>query len=361
LWTLRAKQAILIFRIAFLGRKMFLTARMMRARPPFRYGNLVLIPGAEEPGMAIEPHAAQGAAPSNDLVVFGFCELGGLAFGFPPAEDFYHGVAISGHMILFAAIGSSFAIFGPAWPLLKRKFPRRWSGSFVRTAADFRFWLLALAVLAVASLMWPAVPQSSPSIAPDTKISTDAYGTAAADASAALQSKLDAANKKASSLQDALTAAEQARDSARREADASNKKYAEISPPAGIANGTSGRIISNKIEERPILKIAPDYLFKLIDGKMTGEATDLILPYIGKWMRIKSIVQDIKQSSNSGMMIISNLDVGKFVPRLMFLNFGKEYNNEITFMTKDQSFVALCQLDLVDPLEVKFVSCEFEK
>ena len=86
-------------------------------------------------------------APTNDLAVFGFCELWALAFGFPPVEELYHGAPVSTRMVTFMAIGGAFAALGPTWPFIKARFPRRWSVSFVRTASDFRAWLAAFVAI----------------------------------------------------------------------------------------------------------------------------------------------------------------------------------------------------------------------
>ncbi len=82
--------------------------------------------------------------PTNDLAVFGFCELWGLIFGLPPGEDLYHGGAVTLRMITFLAIGAAFAILGPTWPLVKSRFPRRFASGFVRAASDFRWWIVML-------------------------------------------------------------------------------------------------------------------------------------------------------------------------------------------------------------------------
>jgi len=87
--------------------------------------------------------------PISNLVVFGFCELWGLAFGFPPAEDLYHGVAVNPRMVTFMAIGSAFAILGPTWPLIKTTIPRAFSATFTKAASDFRWWLVALVLIFV--------------------------------------------------------------------------------------------------------------------------------------------------------------------------------------------------------------------
>jgi len=84
------------------------------------------------------------AVPTNNLAVFGFCELWGLIFGLPPGEDLYRGAPVTARMVAFLAIGGAFAILGPTWPASKSKFPRRLSASFVRTASDFRWWVIAL-------------------------------------------------------------------------------------------------------------------------------------------------------------------------------------------------------------------------
>jgi hypothetical protein len=91
--------------------------------------------------------------PTNNLAVFGFCELCGLIFGLPPGEDLYRGAPVTAHMVAFLAIGGAFAILGPTWPGLKSRFPRRLSATFVRTASDFRWWVIAL----LAGLIGPAL------------------------------------------------------------------------------------------------------------------------------------------------------------------------------------------------------------
>jgi hypothetical protein len=87
-----------------------------------------------------------GKAPTNNLVVFGFCELWGILLGLPPGEDLYHGQAVTARMLTFLIIGSSFAILGPAWPWVKNRFPRRLSATFVRAATDFRWWMIVVLV-----------------------------------------------------------------------------------------------------------------------------------------------------------------------------------------------------------------------
>jgi hypothetical protein len=98
--------------------------------------------------MPITPNTSkiESAAPTNNIVVLGFCELWGLIFGLPPGEDLYRGGPVTVRMVVFLAIGGTFAILGPTWPALKSKFPRRLSATFVRTASDFRWWGVALLV-----------------------------------------------------------------------------------------------------------------------------------------------------------------------------------------------------------------------
>jgi hypothetical protein len=85
-------------------------------------------------------------APTNDKAVLGFCELWALFFALPAGEALYRGESMNLRMMLFAGIGSVFAILGPAWPSVKSKFPRRFSVAFVRTASDFRWWAAILLV-----------------------------------------------------------------------------------------------------------------------------------------------------------------------------------------------------------------------
>jgi hypothetical protein len=85
--------------------------------------------------------STQQTAPTNNFVVFGFCELCGLIFGLPPGEDFYHGAPVTTHMVIVLLIGLSFAVLGPSWPWLKSRFSRRLSATLVRAASDFRWWL----------------------------------------------------------------------------------------------------------------------------------------------------------------------------------------------------------------------------
>jgi len=84
--------------------------------------------------------------PTNDLAVLGFCELWGLIFGLPPGEDLYHGAPVTARMVAFLIIGGAFALFGPSWPWIKSRFPRRFSVTFVRTASDFRWWVVVLLI-----------------------------------------------------------------------------------------------------------------------------------------------------------------------------------------------------------------------
>src|SRR5271166_3418738 len=93
--------------------------------------------------------------PTNNLVVFGFCELWGILLGLPPGEDLYHGEPLTARMIIFLALGSAFVILGPSWPWIKSSFPRRISVTFVRAATDFRWW----AVMLLVGLILPSILQ----------------------------------------------------------------------------------------------------------------------------------------------------------------------------------------------------------
>lgn len=91
-----------------------------------------------------QPDALQ--PPTNDKAVLGFCELFALFFGLPAGEAFYRGEPITMRMIAFAIAGSIFAILGPTWPYVKSTFPRRISATFVRTASDFRWWMVVILI-----------------------------------------------------------------------------------------------------------------------------------------------------------------------------------------------------------------------
>ncbi len=86
------------------------------------------------------------ASRAQDLAVFGFCELWGLVFGLPPGEDLYHGAPMTARMFTFLSIGAAFAILGPTWPLVKRRFPLAW---LLRISTDFGYWLFALGLLSL--------------------------------------------------------------------------------------------------------------------------------------------------------------------------------------------------------------------
>lgn len=99
-------------------------------------------------------------APTNDKAVLGFCELWALFFGLPPGEALYRGEPLTMRMALFMGIASVFAVLGPIWPIVKTRFPRRLSTSFVRAASDFRWW--AVVLLALGALGYLAVPTIEP-------------------------------------------------------------------------------------------------------------------------------------------------------------------------------------------------------
>jgi hypothetical protein len=84
------------------------------------------------------------AAP-NERAVLGFCEVVALMFGLPPGEALYRGDPIDLRMVGFMVLGATFASLGPAWPIMRRKFPeQRLILSLGRIASDFRYWLAVL-------------------------------------------------------------------------------------------------------------------------------------------------------------------------------------------------------------------------
>ncbi len=89
--------------------------------------------------------------PTNNAVVFGFCEWAALMLGLPAGEALYRRDPIDTRMVFFAVIGGMFAILGPGWPLLKTRFPRGISETVVRMASDARWSMAILLVTMVMS------------------------------------------------------------------------------------------------------------------------------------------------------------------------------------------------------------------
>lgn len=147
---------------------------------------------------------------TNDLAIFGFCELWGLVFALPPGDALYRGEPLTMRMGVFLAIGSIFAIVGPTWPWIKTNFPRRLSVSISRTASDFRYWLGALALL-FAFVIGPDLYQEAVSRGSTPASSAAATAQEIEQATKPIQDKLEAANaefeKNKNELRQSLSAA----------------------------------------------------------------------------------------------------------------------------------------------------------
>ncbi len=97
------------------------------------------------------------SVPTNNTAVFVFCELMGSVFCLPPGDALYRGDPPSMRMIAFLVIGAFFAVLGPSWPLVKSKFPRRFSVNFVRVASDFRWCMVLLLILFAYGVIPPLI------------------------------------------------------------------------------------------------------------------------------------------------------------------------------------------------------------
>jgi len=84
---------------------------------------------------------------TNDHAVLGLCEILALMFGLPPGEALFRGEPLSLRLVGFIVAGAFFAVLGPGWPAVRKKFPQQTLVLSVgRIASDARYWLAIILV-----------------------------------------------------------------------------------------------------------------------------------------------------------------------------------------------------------------------
>lgn len=82
---------------------------------------------------------------ATSRAVFALCELLALMFGLPPGEALLRGDDIDLRMAVFIFLGLFFAVLGPVWPTMRKKFPNQaLLASIGRVSSDFRWWTVVL-------------------------------------------------------------------------------------------------------------------------------------------------------------------------------------------------------------------------
>ncbi|MGA8499461.1 MAG: hypothetical protein WB764_28540 [Xanthobacteraceae bacterium] len=172
-----------------------------------------------------------------DKAVFGLCELLALLFGLPFGDDLYHDKPLSsigGWHWFYLAIAVAFAVAGPMWPWLRTRpwAPQATVTVLSRVAVNPYVWFAALLALFFYGTGPELYRRATEPATPPTVIHATAEDIA--NATAPIQSKLDAAQKTIANLNTQLVEANRQKDAARGEADTFRQQIqnAPPQPPA---------------------------------------------------------------------------------------------------------------------------------
>jgi hypothetical protein len=112
-----------------------------------------------------------------------------------------------------------------------------------------------------------------------------------------------------------------------------------------------------KPEERTIVDVTPEYLMELYKDKLTFQADKLVLPYIGKWLKVSGEVRNIS-SPTAGVMTMAFVSSDN--TSTTFMDYDKPWFDILSTVRRGQKISALCQVLRARRFEVDLYHCELQ-
>ncbi len=105
--------------------------------------------------------------------------------------------------------------------------------------------------------------------------------------------------------------------------------------------------ISDDKSERVIIDVTPDFLIGLHKNYMSIEAKRLLAPYIGKWIKVSGLIDDIN-SHERGVLVTLMMEPNDIWPKV-YMHCEIEWLDRLSVIKKDTKISAIGQIKDISP------------
>jgi hypothetical protein len=138
-------------------------------------------------------------------------------------------------------------------------------------------------------------------------------------------------------------------------------RWAGVAMVGLVAIGILGWVYSSiipteKIKEKIIVDVTPEYLMNLYKDNLSAQADKLVSPYIGNWIRVSGQIFDINGPDSLGEVTASFAKSG--VLGVTTMNYDKKWSSILLTMRRGQNITALCQILDASTIDVHLQNCE---
>jgi len=131
-----------------------------------------------------------------------------------------------------------------------------------------------------------------------------------------------------------------------------------IAPSEAISAPIQRPKAEEKIEERIIVNVSPEYLMNLYsEGKTSAQGDRAAAPYIGKWVKWANAINNIRVVNSNLTMVSFNFTTGT-TARLVFTHFDGNWTERLEVMNIGDRITVFGQIRVIDRSEVHLWSCE---
>jgi hypothetical protein len=116
-----------------------------------------------------------------------------------------------------------------------------------------------------------------------------------------------------------------------------------------------------KVDAKPsqtTVDVTPEYLMDIYDGLTAIQAEKLAAAYIGKWVPISGVIQNVGGPSLFGAALISIALHEKGKAKLIVLYFDEGEVTHVESLLQGQSIEAFCQVNRFGANDLRLVHCE---
>jgi hypothetical protein len=221
-------------------------------------------------------------------------------------------------------------------------------------AAENKFWVKGLIV---ASSVGGALALSSFLARPPLAMHDPPTAEEIAETAAPIRLELEAEKRKSAKLQSDL-------DSATKERDAALPVMPSVPSiplaPAQTIPSPAGSnfVLDNTQDEKIVLTLVPEYLFQVANEQSNYDSRSaVILPYLGKWLNIRTKMVELKEDADNGDLVITGYADNDMRTGTLIMTFDKKFESRLLQLRKGDEFSAQCQITSIDPLLMFLKKC----
>jgi hypothetical protein len=132
-------------------------------------------------------------------------------------------------------------------------------------------------------------------------------------------------------------------------------KRSDGNEAASTAHGNS--LPKQPIDDRTLIgDVTPEYLFSLYQDHITVQADKLAQAYLGKWIKISGLIQNVNDSTDGRSLLAVYLEKDR--TQLLLLYFSREWADRLAVLGRNQPVAAAGKVKSIDITRIELIECE---